>query len=267
MSKIGLVAGAGELPLIFAKNARAKGHTVVALGLKGVSPERLSDCADKVHWFEWGDLKRALLIAVTERLNKITLLGKINKEMLFKESGKFDDEARKIVKFSGGKNDYSILKQIAGLVRVAGIEIIDPTPYLEEIVPVKGVLTGRKPTRTEKEDIEYGRKVASELAGLDIGQTIAVKEKTVVALEAAEGTDETIRRAGALTGGEFTVVKMARPHQDARFDIPLVGLETVKTLAEAKGSVLALQEKKTFLMDRDAVVEFANAHGIVITVI
>lgn len=267
MSKIGLVAGEGELPIIFAKEAKARGETVIALGLKGVTSEELSKYAEKVHWFEWGDLKKAVLLAVSERLKHITLLGKIKKEMLFKESKKFDDESEKIVRLSGSKKDYSILKGIAGLLKTVGIEIMDPTPYLKELVPLKGVLTKRAPTHGEKEDIEYGRGVASGLAKFDIGQTIVVKEKTVIALEAVEGTDETIKRAAHLVDGGFTVVKVARPDQDARFDIPLVGPGTVNIIAQGKGSVLALEEKRTFLMKREEAIRIADENGIVIVVV
>jgi DUF1009 family protein len=267
MARIGLVAGYGELPLVFARCAKEKGDVVVALGLKGVTSEELSKYCEKVHWFEWGDLKKAMMLAVTERRRKIALLGKIKKEILFKDSNRFDEESKEIVRKAGGKKDYAILKGIANLVRTVGIEIIDPTPYLEELIPQKGVLTKRSPAKSEKDDIEYGRRVASDLAKFDIGQTVVVKENTVIALEAAEGTDDTIRRAGALVDGAFTVVKMARPDQDARFDIPLVGPDTIRAIISAKGSVLALQEKKTFLMHRDEAIALADSHGISIIVV
>ena len=267
MARIGLVAGYGELPLIFARKAKEKGDTVIALGLKGVTSDELSKYAEKVYWFEWGDLKKAMLLAVTERLRKIALLGKIKKEILFKDSAKFDEAAKDIVKVAGGKKDYAILKGIANLVKTVGIEIIDPTPYLEELVPLKGILTKRTPTKTENQDIEFGREVASELARFDIGQTVVVKERTIIALEAAEGTDDTIIRAGKLVDGGFTVVKMARPDQDARFDIPLVGPSTIKVIAEFKGSVLALQEKKTFLMHKDEAISLADQNNISIVVV
>lgn len=267
MARIGLVAGAGELPVIFAKKAKEKGDTVIAIGLKGVTSDELLKYVEKVHWFEWGDLKKAMFLAVTERLRKISLLGKIKKEILFKDSNKFDEESKKIVKAAGGKKDYAILKAIANLIKTVGIEIIDPTPYLEELVPSKGILTKRQPTQSEKDDIDYGREVASGLAHFDIGQTVIVKDRTVIALEAAEGTDDTIRRAGSLTGGAFTVVKMARPDQDARFDIPLVGPDTLKVIIENKGSVLALQEKKTFLMNKAESISLADSNGISIVVV
>ena len=267
MARIGLVAGYGELPLIFAKKAKEKGDVVIALGLKGVTSQDLEKYVEKVYWFEWGDLKKALLLAVTQRLRKITLLGKIDKEILLKDTGKLDAEANKIIKASGGKKDYAVLKGIAKLIGAVGIEIIDPTPYLEELIPMKGILTKREPTKAELEDIDYGRKIASELARLDIGQTVIVKDKTIVAIEAAEGTDETINRAGQISGGGFTVVKMARPAQDARFDVPLVGPDTIKAIVQNKGSVLALEEKKTFLMDKDQAVRIADDSGLTIIII
>ena len=267
MARIGLVAGYGELPLIFAKKAKEKGDTVIALGLKGVTSEELENYVEKVYWFEWGDLKKAILIAVTQRLRRIVLLGKINKDILFKDSGKLDEESKKIIKSGGGKKDYNILKGVADLVKTVGIEVIDPTPYLGELIPVKGVLTKKAPGKDEELDIEYGRKVASELAKFDIGQTVIVKDRTIIALEAVEGTDDAIRRAGALVDGGFTVVKMARPAQDARFDVPLVGLQTIRTIAENKGKVLALEEKKTFLMNKEDVVRTADESGLSIIVI
>jgi hypothetical protein len=267
MARIGLVAGHGELPLIFAKKAKEKGDTVIALGLKGYTSEDLEKYVEKIYWFEWGDLKKAMLIAVTQRLRKIALLGKIKKEMLFKNIDKFDDESKKLVSSSEGKKDYNILKGVADLVKTVGIEIIDPTPYLEELIPLKGVLTKRSPAKEEELDIEYGRKIASELARFDIGQTIIVKDKTVIAIEAAEGTDEAIRRAGKLVDGGFTVVKMARPAQDARFDVPLVGPDTIKTIADNKGKVLALEQKKTFLMNRTEAVRIADESGLSIIII
>ena len=267
MARIGLVAGYGELPLIFAKKAIEKGDTVIALGLKGVTCEEIEKYVEKVYWFEWGDLKKAILIAVTQRLRKIALLGKIKKEILFKDSGKLDDESKKIIRSSGGKKDYNILKGVADLVKTVGIEIIDPTPYLEELIPAKSILTKKVPTKEEELDIEYGRKIASELARFDIGQTVIVKDKTVIALEAVEGTDETIRRAGKLVDGGFTVVKMARPAQDARFDVPLVGPQTAKTIVENRGKVLALEQKKTFLMNREETIRIADEFGLSIIVI
>jgi DUF1009 family protein len=267
MARIGLVAGQGELPVIFAKKAREKGDTVIALGLKGSTSEELEKYVEKVYWFEWGDLKKAMLLAVTQRLRRIALLGKIDKKILFKDSGKLDKESKKITGSSGGKKDYNILKGVADLVKTVGIEVIDPTPYLEELIPMKGILTKRIPTKDEESDIEYGRKIALELARFDIGQTVIVKDKTVIALEAVEGTDETIRRAGSLVDGGFTVVKMARPAQDARFDVPLVGPETIKAMAESGGKVLALEQKKTFLMDKEEAVRIADEAGLSIIVI
>ena len=267
MVRIGLVAGHGELPLIFAKKAKEKGDTVIALGLKGVTSGELEKYVEKVYWFEWGDLKKAIFLAVTQRLSKIALLGKIKKEILFTDTDKLDDEAKKIIKSSEGKKDYTILKGVAKLINAVGIEIIDPTPYLEELIPMKSVLTKSKPTKSELEDIEYAREIASQLARFDIGQTVIVKDKTIIAIEAVEGTDEAIRRAGKLMDGGFIVVKMARPAQDARFDVPLVGPDTIKMIAQNRGRVLALEEKKTYLLGKDETIRIADEFGLSVIVI
>ena len=267
MARIGLVAGYGELPLVFAKKAKERGDTVIALGLKGATSEELEKYVEKIYWFEWGDLKKALFLAVTQRLSKIALLGKIKKEILFMETGKLDDEAQKIIKSPEGKKDYTILKGVAKLINAVGIEIIDPTPYLEELIPTEGILTKSKPTKAEMEDIEYAHEIASQLARFDIGQTVIVKDKTIIAIEAVEGTDEAIRRAGKLVDGGFTVVKMARPAQDAKFDVPLVGPDTIKTIAQNKGRVLALEQKKTFLMSKDEAIRIADEFGLSVIVI
>jgi len=144
---------------------------------------------------------------------------------------------------------------------------MDPTKYLKGLIPAPGVLTKRSPSPAEREDIKYAETVARELARLDIGQAVAVKDKTILAAEAVEGTDELIRRAGRLSKTGFGVVKVARPDQDMRFDIPLVGPDTVKVLAEAGGSFLALESGKTLLMDKDEAVRLANDKGIAIVII
>ena len=144
---------------------------------------------------------------------------------------------------------------------------MDPTSYLKELIPQRGVLTRSLPTEEESQDINYGRDVAKELSRFDIGQTVAVKDRTVIAVEAVEGTDEAIKRAGLLTGGGFVVVKVARPNQDMRFDVPLIGPDTLKSMVEAGGRVLAFEEKKTFLMGKDEMIKHADEKGASIVVI
>ncbi len=267
MEKIGLVAGQGELPIIFSRAAKQRGDSVIAFCLKGVTDEGISGHVDKVHWFDWGELQKAIFVLATERIRKVVMLGKVKKDVLFKEDVKLDEKARELLKKAGDRKDYSILKGVSNALKVIGVEIMDPSPYLKELVPSKGLLTSRKPTKEESEDMEYGRSVAKELSRFDIGQTVVIKNKTIIAMEAVEGTDETIKRAGSLCKGGFVVVKVSRPNQDMRFDIPLVGLQTVRTLIDAGGSALALEENKTFLMDREEIIKLADEKGVSIVVI
>lgn len=267
MSRIGLVAGEGKLPIVFADAAKAKGDTVIAFGLKGVADEDLAAHVDKMHWLEWGGLKKGILLLAMERIGHIVLLGKIKKELFFKNTAAMDDDAKKAIKNIGDKKDYSILNEVTNILSKVGVKVIDPTTYLTALIPKKGILTKREPSENEWGDINYGHLVAKSLSGFDVGQAIVLKDKTVIAVEAMEGTDEAIKRAGGLAKGGFTAVKVARPNQDMRFDIPLVGLDTLKTLAGAGGKVLALEADKTLLMDRVEVIKFADENGISIVVI
>lgn len=267
MARIGLVAGYGKLPIIFAKVARDKGDAVIAFGLKGITDAGLESYVDKLHWLEWGSFQKALMLLVKEGIRKLILLGKVKKEIFFKNDEGLDAEAKKILQNLKDRKDYSILNGVAKILSKVGIEVIDSTTYLEDLIPSKGTLTKRGPSEDEWKDVRYGREVAAELSRFDIGQTVVIKDKTVIALEAVEGTDETISRAGSLVKGDFVVVKVARPDQDMRFDVPLVGPDTLKALIKAGGKVLALEEKKTLLIDKDELVKRADENGISIVVI
>ena len=267
MARIGLVAGYGDLPVIFARLAKDKGDTVIAFGLEGVTDPRLGDVAHKMHWLKWGSLQKALFLLATERIKRIAMLGKIKKDVLFKENEALDDQAKSIMKKAGDKKDYAILNEVALMLKKLGVEVIDSSDYLKDLIPQKGTLTKRSPTESEWADINYGKDVASKLAGLDIGQTIVVKDKTVIAVEAVEGTDAAISRAFGLVRGGFVVVKAARPDQDMRFDVPLVGIGTLRTLIDSGGSVLALEGKKTLLIDKEELIKLADDKNISIVII
>ncbi len=267
MANIGLVAGAGRLPIIFADNARRLGDKVVGIGINGMTATDLENHVDKFIWFEFGALQKMIFAVLSNRINKVVLLGKIKKDLFFKDDGKFDEKTKSLLTKLGDNKDYSMLNKVSEFLAKFGIEIIDPTPYLKELMPAKGIITKREPDKEESEDIDYAKTVARELARFDIGQTVIVKNKTVIALEAVEGTDEAIARAGNLSKKGFVLVKMARPNQDMRFDIPLVGLDTVEALARAGGTALALEAEKTLLIDRDTIVSFADQKGISIVVV
>lgn len=267
MARLGLVAGEGKLPIIFALAAREAGETVIAFGLKDVTDKELERHVAKMHWLEWGGLQKGLFLLAMERLGKLVMLGKIRKDLFFRNEDKLDAKARQAVTSASGKKDYAILTEVAKLFAKIGIEVVSPAGYLGKLIPQKGCLTHRAPSAAEEADIAYGRTVAQALAGYDIGQTVVVKDKTVIAVEAAEGTDETVRRAGTLSRIGFVAVKMARPDQDMRFDIPLVGLDTVKALALAGGAAIALEAEKTLLIEREEIVAFADEKNLSIVVI
>lgn len=265
MPRIGLVAGEGRLPIVFARIARSKGDSVIAFGLKGVTDPALEREVERMHWLEWGALQKVVLLMATERIKKIILLGKIRKDAIFRNKAKLDEEAKKI--FGSDKKDYALLDKIRAFLKKMGIDIMDSTIYLEELIPQKSVLTKAGPTEAQWRDIEFGASAAKAVSRFDIGQTVAVKDLTVVAVEAAEGTDETIARAGRLVKDGLIVVKCARPNQDMRFDVPLVGLDTLRSVIDANGKVLAIEEKKTLLMDREELVKLADEKGIAVVII
>ena len=255
------------MPIVFARVAKAKGDTVIAFGLKGITSPDLEQFVDKLHWVPWGSLQKAALLLVTERIRKIIMLGKVKKDILFTSTGDLDENAKKIFDKIKDKKDYAVLNGIKDFLKKFGVEVIDSTTYMKELIPSKGTLTRREPSAEEWDDIYYGKDVAKAMSGFDIGQTIAVREKTVIAVEAMEGTDETIARSGRLVKGPFVVVKVARPDQDMRFDVPLVGLETVKALVDSGAKALALEADKTLLMDREDVIRFANEKDVSIVII
>ena len=267
MARVGLVAGSGKLPIIFSNIAKAKGDEVIAFGIKGLTDAELEKSVDKMHWLVWGDLKKAMMLLLMERIKRIVLLGKISKEMIFKETSNMDIEAKDVMGKIGDKKDLSILGGVANALKKVGVEVIDPTVYLKTLVPSKGILTERKPSDKEMDDVKYGLSIARELAKFDIGQTIVIKDKTVIAVEAAEGTDETISRAGKLVKDGFVVVKVARPDQDMRFDIPLIGPDTLSSIERAGGTVLALESDKTFLIDKEELIKRADLRRISVVII
>ena len=267
MARIGLIAGEGKLPLIFLRAAKEKGDTVIAFALKGVTDPELERHADKIHWIEWGKWQKGLLLLAMERIKKIVMLGKLKKESFFKDDRELDPEAKSLMEKLGDKKDYAILNEVTKAFGKLGMEVIDSTTYMKDLIPSVGILTKTKPTPYQEEDINFAVRVAKELSRFDIGQTVAVKDKTVIAVEAMEGTDATIIRAGTLTRGGFIVVKMARPDQDMRFDVPLVGLSTLEAMIRSGGEILALESGKTLLMDKKEVISLADEKGIVITVV
>lgn len=266
MEKIGLIAGGGELPVIFAKEARKKGVKVIGFAIKGLALPDLEGACDKVHWLGTNQIMKGLLLFAVERIRKIVMLGKIDKSIIYSSIKKNEGELARF-KETPDKSDYTILDKVTAELEKKGVEVIDGAEYLTELLPSKGILTKRHLSETEDGDVSFGFRIAKEIARFDIGQTIVIKDKSVIGVEAIEGTDRTIKRVAELGVREFVVVKVSRPEQDMRWDVPVVGPETVKLIADNNGRVLALEEKKMFLVDKDSCVRLADKNDISIVVI
>lgn len=266
MERIGLIAGGGEIPVIFAREARKKGVKVIGFAVKGIASPDLEGACSKVHWLGTDQILKGLFLLAIERIRKIVMLGKIDKSIIYSSIKKDEGE---LVRFkeTPDKSDYTILDKVTAELKKKGIEVIDSVEYLSGLLPSKGILTKRHLSEGEKEDVSFGFKIAKEIARFDIGQTIVVKDRSVIGVEAVEGTDRTIKRAAELGVKDFVVVKVSRPRQDMRWDVPVVGPETVKLIADNNGKVLALEEKRMFLVDKDSCVRLADKSDISIVVV
>ena len=264
--RIGVIAGAGDLPIFFAEKAKEKGTKVIGFAIEEMASPEFDAACDRAHRLSIGQIKKFILLLFTERIKKIVMLGKVDKSIIYRYVKK-DGKAKEMLKKAEDKSDYTLLGKLTSELKKIGVEVIDGVEYLKDFLPPKGILTKNKPSKTELEDIEFGVKKAKEVARLDVGQTIVVKNKSIVSVEAMEGTDSTIERAAKICGEGFSVVKVARPMQDMRWDVPVVGVDTIKIIAKNKGSVLAMEEKKMFLVDKEACVELANSKGISIIVL
>ncbi|MBA7510181.1 UDP-2,3-diacylglucosamine pyrophosphatase LpxI [subsurface metagenome] len=259
--KIGLIAGNGKFPLIFAQEAKRVGAEVVALAIKKETSPSLENLVDRIHWVNVGQLGDLIEICKKEGITRAVMAGQVRHTRLF---GQVRLDARAMALLAGVKDKKanSLLGAVADELLREGIELIDSATYLSHLLPSPGILTRRKPTQNEWRDIEFGHKMAKEIAGLDIGQTVVVKDQTVLAVEGMDGTDRTIKRGGKLGRGDVVVVKVSKPQQDRRFDLPIVGERTVEVLKQAKAKVLAFSARSTILLNREKVVKSANQNGI-----
>ena len=266
MRRIGLVAGKGSLPVDFARSAREKGERVIVFALKDSADPRLEEIADKVYRMELTQYKRFFFLLIKERVRRLVMLGKIEKSVMY-EPGTIDKRYSRDLKKLSDRKDYSILAEITKRLRRIGVSVVDALEYLPHLLPKKGTLTSSPPDSRIKGDIEFGYGIARKLAGMDIGQTVIIKNRVVVAVEAMEGTDAALERAASLAGEGCVMVKTGRPDQDMRWDVPVVGPDTVKKLADNRFSALAIESGKMFVVDMDKVKQEADRAGIVIEVL
>ncbi|MDP2906021.1 MAG: UDP-2,3-diacylglucosamine diphosphatase LpxI [Candidatus Omnitrophota bacterium] len=265
MEKIGLIAGNRKFPFLLAGEAKKKNYYLAAVAIKGDASPRLKNFVDKIYWVGLGELNRMIEIFRAEGITKIIMAGQVSPKRLFSKEVKNSPELQCLLGEITDRRADSIFRAIARRLEEAGLQLLDSTTFIEEYLPAKGVLTSAGPDAAAGADIKFGLDLARAIAGLDIGQTVAVKDKAIVAVEALEGTDNLIRRAGLLSRGSgVTVVKVSKPKQDARFDIPVVGLNTVRNLVKAGAKCLAIEAGKTLFIDRAQAVRLADKKGICI---
>ncbi|WP_447984353.1 LpxI family protein [Nitrospira sp. Nam74] len=261
--RIGLIAGNGRFPIIFADNAKRLGYTVSAVAHIGETVPELEQHVERIHWIKIGQFNKLINALKEDGVQHAVMLGGMKKTHVF-TTVRPDFRALALASRLRVWKDDAILREIAAELEREGIQIRESTFGLTGILVEEGALTKRSPTKKEWEDIEFGWDMAHEIGRLDIGQCVVIKDRVVVAVEAVEGTDETIRRAGALGREGVVVVKRCKPQQDLRFDLPAVGPRTIETMEAVHASVLALEAGRTVLLDRDETVRCAEGAGIAI---
>ena len=258
---LGIIAGNGVYPRLLADSARKAGvKKIVAAAFTGETDPVLEQRVDLIEWMRVGQLNRLLKFFRAQNIHHVIMAGQIAPKNLFDLQP--DWKALLLLGKLKERNAESIFAAIADELAKVDVELLPATTFLEDSLAPSGLVAGAKLSRQEEEDVDQGWKIAKEIARLDIGQTVIVKNGTIVAVEAFEGTNETIKRGGALARDGAVMVKVAKPNQDMRFDVPVVGVETIRIAAEAKLRVIALEAGKTLLLDRDAIVDLANRSKI-----
>jgi DUF1009 family protein len=262
MKKVGLIAGTGELPIAVAQEAHSLGYKVFAIALDPLADKSLSSYVDGIKWVNAGKFGEIINSLKKYGIKEAVMAGKVSKSLLYKSTIKPDMKAVKLLFSLKDRSDDSILMAITKELEKEGINLLDITFFSSSLLTPHGVLTKRTPTKDEWKDIAFGWKIAKEIGRLDIGQTVVVKNQAVMAVEAIEGTDEAIKRGGRLAGKGAVVVKVSKPNQDRRFDVPVVGLNTLKAMVEVGATVLSVESKNSIFLNRDKIIEESNKAGI-----
>ena len=258
---LGIIAGNGVYPKVLAAAARKAGvEKIVAAAFTDETDSALSEHVDVVEWLRVGQLGRLLKFFREHKVNRAIMAGQIAPKNLF--DLRPDVKALVVLAKLKQRNAESIFAAIADELAKADVHLLPATTFLENELAKKGLIVGAKLSRTEEQDVDLGWSVAKEIARLDIGQTIIVKNGTVLAVEAFEGTNDAIKRGGALAREGAVMIKVAKPNQDMRFDVPVIGIETIKVATESKLRVIAVEAGKTLLLERDAIVDLANRNNI-----
>lgn len=261
--KQGLIAGDGILPVEMARHAKENGFEVVCISLADDNLKDLKKYCSKVYSCHPGEMTKIEKILTDEEIKQITFLGKVHKKVLLKLH-KFDKRAIEILKSVKRLNDDEVMLLIVKEFEKHNITVLDQTIFIKNLMIPSGVLGKYKPTDSQMEDVNYGFWLAKEMGKVDVGQSVVIKDKMAMAVEAIEGTDKCIIRGSKLAKKNAVVVKVAKPTQDKRFDIPAIGLRTLKTMRKYKAKLIAVEANETIIVNQEEVIKFANKHKIVI---
>lgn len=260
----GLIAGGGRFPLMALEAARAEGRRLITVAIKEEALPEIERAAETLHWISLGELSRLIKIFRDEGVSQAVMAGRVQHTKIY-SAIRPDWRLVKLLGALRRRNTASLLGAVAQVLADEGVELLDSTVFLKPYLAVAGANGKRKPSSDALADVEYGREIAHTLSGYDIGQSVAVCERACVAVEAMEGTDAVIERAAALVNGRrLTIVKTARPNQDMRFDVPVVGPTTIKKMERAKATTLAVEAGKTLLIDRDELLAMADKAGVAV---
>jgi DUF1009 family protein len=260
----GLIAGNGRFPFLVLEGARSQGIEMAVIALKEEASPELEKIAKRLHWVSLGELSKAIDLMHKEGVTQAVMAGQVKHNKIF-SAIRPDWKLAKLLFSLPRKNTDALIGGIARVLKDEGIQLVDSTLFLKPLLPELGVLTRRAPNELESADIAYGHFVARQISGMDIGQTVVISDQACVAVEAMEGTDETIARAARIAGGKtLVVVKVSKPRQDMRFDVPVVGLPTIEQMKSSRATALAVDAGRTLLFDRQQLIALADAADIAI---
>jgi UDP-2,3-diacylglucosamine hydrolase len=260
----GLIAGNGDFPFLVLEGARSRGIEMAVIAIREEASPALEQATKRLHWISLGELGRGIDLLHQEGVKRAVMAGQVKHNKIF-SSIRPDWRLAKLLFSLPSKNTNSLIGAVARVLSDEGIELVDSTKFLGSLLPAEGVLTRRSPDVAESADIQYGREIAQHIAGLDLGQTVVVRDRACVAVEAMEGTDEAIERAARIAAGQrIVVVKVSKPQQDMRFDVPVIGAKTIAVMRRSNATALAVDAGRTLLFDRDDLIRAADDAGIAI---
>lgn len=261
---IGLIAGNNQFPFLFARAARDQHYKIVAAGVIGDTSPLLFFFVDNFKYFKVGELSKLFAYFKSQGVTDVIMAGQVNPDNLFNPDVRLDDEFQNIASALRDRKTDTIFGAVADRLQKEGLALLDSTFLLKKYLSPKGTLTKRGPTKLELDDIEFGFGLAKSMGGIDVGQTVVVKEKAIVAIEAMEGTDKAIVRGGSIARAGAVIVKTSKPKQDNRFDVPVIGPKTIEQMVKVQAACLCIEAGKTLIIDYDKVLKKANENNICI---